>query len=203
MSVSGEPTFSLMPLILSGGAYFADMTREQFFDFCARNPDVPFERTAEGDLVIRTPAGADSSRRNSILTHQLLNWNDRDAGGVVFDCSAGFWLPNKALRSPDAAWVRRERWDALSRDDREKFAPLAPDFVVELRSRTDRLAHLRAKMQEYVENGVRLAWLIDPVERRVEVYRPGQTPLVLDAPAAVAGDPELLGFTLDLEPIWT
>lgn len=203
MSVSGDPTFSLMPLILSGGAYFADMTREQFFDFCARNPDVPFERTAEGDLVIRTPAGADSSRRNIKLAAQLSNWSDRDASGIAFDPSAGFWLPNKALRSPDAAWVRRERWDALSRDEREKFAPLAPDFVVELRSRTDRLAHLRAKMQEYVENGVRLAWLIDPVERRVEVYRPGQTPLVLDAPAAVAGDPELPGFTLDLEPIWT
>ncbi len=203
MSISYEPGWSPGCLILSGGAYFAEMTRDQFFDFCARNPDVPFERTAAGDLLVTTPAGADSSRRNSELTAQLAIWNKRDGAGVVFDCSAGFWLPNKALRSPDAAWVRRDRWEALSQVDREKFAPLAPDFVAELRSKSDRLSQLRGKMQEYVGSGVRLAWLIDPWERCVEVYRPDRDVVVWSAPAVVAGDPELPGFTLDCAPLWS
>lgn len=189
-------------LTLSGGAYFAEMSRDQFFDFCQRNPDVPFERTAEGDLVIMTPAGSESGRQNMQLSIQLGVWSNQDGTGIAFDSSTGFWLPSGAMRSPDAAWVRRERWEALSRDDREKFAPLAPDFVAELRSKNDRSAQLRAKMQEYAANGVRLGWLIDPVERRVEIYRPGQPATIVESPSQIAADPELPGFTLDLTKIW-
>jgi Uma2 family endonuclease len=196
------PGLLTSPLILVGGPGIADMTRDQFFSFCQLNPDLRIERTAEGDLVIMTPAGADSGRRNMELSMQLAVWSKRDGTGVAFDSSAGFWLPNGAERSPDASWIRRERWDALTAQQQKKFAPLAPDFVAELRSETDRLAQLRAKMQEYADNGVRLGWLVDPVERRVEVYRPGQPPAVLDNPPAVAADPELPGFTLDLAPIW-
>jgi Uma2 family endonuclease len=189
-------------LTLSGGAYFAAMSRDQFFDFCQRNPEVPLERTAEGDLVITTPASGDSGRRNIKLTSQLDHWSDRDGTGITFDSSTGFWFPSGAMRSPNAAWVRRERWEALSADERKKFPPLTPDFVVELRSESDRLAALRAKMQEYADNGVRLGWLIDPVERRVEIYRPGQSPAIVESPSQIAADPELPGFTLDLTTIW-
>jgi Uma2 family endonuclease len=202
MSIYNSPSWTSDRLILSGGDYFAAMSRDQFFDFCRRNPDVSFERTAEGDLVITTPAGSDAGRRNMELSLQVALWSKNDGTGVAFDSSTGFWLPNGAMRSPDASWVRRERWDALSRTEQKKFAPLAPDFVVELRSETDRMAHLRDKMQEYAENGVRLGWLIDPVDRRVEVYRPGRARENLEAPTQISADPELPGFTLDLSAIW-
>lgn len=201
MSIA-TPSSIPTPFVLQGGSGIAGMSRDQFFEFCQLNPDLRIERTAEGDLVIMTPAGSESGRRNFSLALQLGRWCERDGTGIGFDSSAGFWLPNGAERSPDASWIRRERWDALTADQREKFAPLAPDFVIELRSRTDRLAHLRDKMKEYADNGVRLGWLVDPVDRRVEVYRPGAEPVVLDDPQTVSGDPELPGFTLELKPIW-
>jgi len=190
------------PLDLGGGPLFPRMSRDEFFAFCQANRKIRIERTAAGDLEILPPAGGETGRRNTRLSAQVLNWSDRTGGGVTFDSSTGFWLPNGAERSPDVAWVRRERWESLSADDREKFPPLAPDFVIELRSKTDRLAHLQAKMVEWVENGVRLGWLIDPTARRVEIYRPGKAPEVVDGPSSIAGDPELPGFVLDLTPIW-
>jgi Uma2 family endonuclease len=202
MSIDTFNSWSPEGLVLSGDSYFADMTRDEFFDFCQCNPNVPMERTAEGDLLIMTPAGFESSRRNGELMGQLSAWSKRDDTGEAADSSGGFWLPNGAMRSPDAAWIRRDRLKTVGAAEREKFLPLAPDFVAELRSPTDRLTVLRKKLQEYVDNGVRLAWLIDPIERRVEVYRPGVAPEILDRPTQVSGDPELPGFTLELTPIW-
>ncbi len=201
MSVS-ELGWSAIPIVLFGGADAPNMNRDDFFRFCQRNPDFSIERTAQGDLVIMPPTGGETGRRSMSIAQQLANWCDRDGTGIAFDSSTGFWLPNGAERSPDAAWVLRNRWDALSPKDREKFPPLAPDFVIELRSESERIAHLRSKMEEYVENGVRLAWLIDPYARRVEVYRPGQEPIALDNPMTLSADPELPGFTLDLVAIW-
>lgn len=188
------------PLVLHTGPGVAGMTHDQFFDFCELNPDLRIERSAEGDLIIMTPSGMDSSRQNAELVWQLTNWSKQDGTGLVFDSSAGVWLPNGAMRSPDAMWIRRDRWDSL--EDRQKFGHLAPDFVAEIRSATDRLSYLRAKLQEFVDNGVRLGWLIDPLERRVEAYRPDQEPVMFENPASVSGDPELAGFVLDLAPIW-
>ena len=191
-----------MPLVLLTDGHLANMSRTEFFEFCQRNRDLRIERSAAGDLSIMTPTGGDSGRRNFGLVKQLANWIDRDGTGIGFDSSTGFWLPNGALRSPDASWVRRERWDALTKQQQKEFVALAPDFVVELRSSSERLTDLRAKMQEYVDNGVRLAWLIDPTTRRVEIYRPGQQPVAMDNPTSVSAEPELAGFVLDLTAIW-
>jgi Uma2 family endonuclease len=189
------------PIVISGAAE-ARASRSEFYQFCLANPQLRIERTADGDLHIMPPTGGETGRRNHSIAKQLGNWCDRDGTGIAFDSSTGFWLPNGAERAPVAAWVRLERWHALSEKEREEFPPLAPDFVAELRSKSERLPHLRAKMIEYVDNGVRLAWLIDPETRQVEVYRPGQSPVVLDNPTAVIGDPELPGFVLDLSAIW-
>jgi Uma2 family endonuclease len=189
-------------LIFKGESVFAEMSRDQFFEFCRRNPHISMERTAQGDVVIMTPAGFESSRRNLELAAELLTWSKADGTGEAVDSSCGFWLPNGAMRGPDAAWIRGDRLATLSAAERKRFLELAPDFVAEIRSPTDRLRILRDKMQEYVDNGVRLAWLIDPIERRVEVYRPGAAPQIHDQPTQVSGDPELPGFVLDLKPIW-
>lgn len=175
---------------------------EELFEFCARNPELRIERTAEGDLIVMTPAGGLSSHRNFEIVLALGEWAAMDGTGVGFDSSAGFVLPNGAMRAPDAAWVLRSRLDPLPPEAKERFLPLCPDFVVELRSPSDRLSDLQAKMAEYRDNGARLGWLIDPQERRVHVYRPGLPAEVLDDPTEVSGDPELPELVLDLGPIW-
>lgn len=178
------------------------LSDDELFELCARNRELRIERTAEGDLIVMTPAGGETAHRNAKITAALLMWADRDGTGIAFDSSAGFLLPNGAERSPDAAWLEKSRWTALPTEGRRKFVPLAPDFVVELRSPSDRLSVLQNKMEEYRDNGVRLGWLLDPEERRVHVYRPGRPAEVLDAPSRLSGDPELPGFLLDLAPIW-
>lgn len=190
------------PLVLHMGPVLERLTEEEFLEFCRLNSELRIERTRAGDLLIMPPATGDGSYRNQRLSVQLGNWSERDGTGVDFDSSAGFLLPNGAMRSPDAAWVKRERWEALSPQEQDSFAPLVPDFVAELRSKTDRLSDLRAKMREYIQCGVRLAWLIDPKARRVEIYRPGQKPVLLEKPATLSGDPELAGFVVDLAKIW-
>lgn len=175
---------------------------DELFELCRRNPELRIERTAEGDLVVMTPAGGASSHRNFEIVRALGDWAARDGRGAGFDSSAGFLLPNGAMRAPDAAWVLRSRLDALAPEIKERFVPLAPDFVVELRSVSDRLSELQAKMEEYRDSGVRLGWLIDPQERRVHVYRPGSSVEVLDGARQVSGDPVLAGFVLELEQIW-
>jgi len=179
-----------------------EMTDDQFFEFCQANDELQIERTSSGDIVILPPEGGGSGYRGSELGGQLRNWARRDRTGVAFGSSAGFTLPNGAMRSPDAAWVRKDRLRALSREQKEKFLPLRPDFVVEVRSPSDRLPRLRNKMAEYMENGARLGWLLDPQSREVYVYRPGAKVRRLRTPRMVKADPELPGFVLDLDAIW-
>jgi Uma2 family endonuclease len=178
------------------------LTEEQFVRLCQENPDLQLELTAQGELVIMPPTGMETGRRNSTLTQRLANWAETDGTGVAFDSSTLFTLPNGAKRSPDASWVRRERWDALPKEQRQGFGLLCPDFVVELRSPTDRLGDLREKPQEYIDNGARLGWLIDLLEKRVYVYRPDQPVELLDDPPMVSGDPVLPGFVLHVRELW-
>jgi Uma2 family endonuclease len=179
------------------------VTPEQFEALAAANPDLRLECTARGELIVNPPTGGESGQRNSSLTGKLDLWDETNEElGVVFDSSTGFILPNGATRSPDASWVRRERWDALTSEQRRGFVPLCPDFVVELRSATDSLAKLQEKMQEYLDNGARLGWLIDPQNQRVEIYRPGQEIEVLEHPTELSGEDVLPGFVLNLRRIW-
>jgi Uma2 family endonuclease len=178
-----------------------ELTDEQFFQLCHKNRDYQFERTASGELIIMSPTGSETSRRNADLTSQVRVWNRETKLGVVFDSSGGFTLPNGADRSPDASWVKKERWDALTPEQKDSFAPLCPDFVVELRSKTDSLKKLQDKMQEYIDNGARLGWLIDRQNQRVEIYRPGQDVEIVENPATLSGEDVLPGFVLDLAEI--
>jgi len=179
-----------------------NLTDESFFYLCQDNRDLRLELTATGELLIMGPTTSETGRRNANLIFQLCLWARQDGTGECFDSSAGFTLPNGAKVSPDASWVRRERYEALSAEEREQFAPLCPDFVIELRSKTDRLARLQARMVEYSESGAGLGWLIDPAAKRVYVYRPGRAVETLDAPETIAGDPALPKFVLQLQEIW-
>ncbi|OYD93831.1 hypothetical protein CDG76_17825 [Nostoc sp. 'Peltigera membranacea cyanobiont' 210A] len=177
-----------------------ELTDEQFFQLCQNNRDLRLERTADGELIIMPPTGWESGNRNSRLTQRLGNWADADGTGLAFDSSTGFKLPNGANRSPDASWVSRQRLEAVNPDP-HRFLPLAPDFAVELRSASDSLKTVQQKMQEYIENGLRLGWLIDPQNQQVEIYRPGQEVEVLRAPTSLSGEDVLPGFILDLTQI--
>jgi Uma2 family endonuclease len=178
------------------------VTPEQFWQVCRDNPDWRVELTADGDIVIMPPTGGETGARSLKLAQQLGAWVEREGAGVAFDSSTGFVLPNGAIRSPDAAWVSLARLARLTRAQKRKFLPLCPDFVVELKSPTDPLPLLQAKMREYVGNGTRLGWLIDPGSRSVYVYRAGVRVARLRRPAALSGDPVLRGFELDLTRIW-
>ena len=178
------------------------MTEEQFVEFCAQNSELRIERTKEGALEIMPPAKGYTGNQNIEAAVQLAIWAKQDGRGVVFDSSEGFTLPNGAVRSPDVSWVLRSRLDAMTEEDRESFWRICPDFVIEIRSATDRLSTLQAKMQEYIDNGARLGWMIDPIGRRAYVYRPGVAVEVLDMPQTLSGEPELAGFELDLGAIW-
>jgi Uma2 family endonuclease len=179
-----------------------NLTDEQFFELCQINRDLRIERTVTGELLIMPPTGTETGGRNFRLNGQLYNWTEQDGTGVGFDSSTGFTLPNGAERSPDAAWVKLERWNALTPEQQKKFAPICPDFVVELRSPSDNLEPLKTKMQEYIDNGALLGWLIDRKNRQVYIYRPGVAVECLDNPATVSGDSVLPGFVLDLSKIW-
>jgi Uma2 family endonuclease len=177
------------------------MSDEDFWEFCARNRDLRLEMTSEGQMIIMMPVGGEGSNRNFLLTARLGAWAEADGTGIGFDSSGGFRLPNKAKRSPDASWVRRERWEALTDKQRKKFPPLCPDFVIELRSESDRLKKLQDKMEEYIANGAQLGWLIDPIEKKVYIYRPNAPVEILDHPQEISGEPLLKGFTLKLAGI--
>jgi Uma2 family endonuclease len=179
-----------------------NLTDDQLFELCQLNRDWRIEYTAQGELIVMPPTGGEASNRNAELTYQVQAWTRRDQAGVAFDSSGGFKLPNGATRSPDAAWVRRSRLAGLTREQKQKFLPLCPDFVIELRSPTDNLHAVLDKMQEYLDNGAQLGWLLDPVTRRVHVYLPQRPPEILDAPNTLSADPLLPGFVLDLRKIW-
>ncbi len=191
------------PLVILMPSAVVEMTDDQFAEFCRVNRDLRIERNANGDIVIMPPAFAESSHQNLDLATQLQNWAKRDGTGVAFDSSGGFKLPNSAIRAADATWVLKSRLKNFSKEGKKrKFLPLCPDFVAELKSATDRISDLKEKLREYMENGVRLGWLINPDTRQVFVYRPNQTVECLDHPQSIAGDPVLPGFVLELKEIW-
>ena len=177
------------------------LTDDQFFAFCQINRELRIERTAQGGFLIMAPAGWESSDKNAEITMQLRLWAKRDGTGVAVDSSGGFLLPNGAVLSPDASWIRRDRLAALTAEERAKFLPLCPDFVVELSSPTDGLSSLQDKMGEYMDNGMQLGWLIDPPGGQVFVYRPGAPAERLEGPDSVSADPVLPGFRLELDEI--
>jgi Uma2 family endonuclease len=179
-----------------------ELTDERFEQICQSNRDLRFERTSTGELVVMSPAGSDTGRQNWGLSGQLWLWNRQVRLGVGFDSSAGFTLPNGAIRSPDASWIKQERWDTLNASQKRKFAPICPDFVIELCSPSDRLTDVQSKMQEYLDNGAILGWLIDPETHQVQIYRPNQTVEVKNAPNSLSGEDVLPGFELDLQEIW-
>lgn len=178
------------------------VTPAQFELLCRDNPDLRMELTARGELIIMPPTGSKTGLRNAMLALMIGEWSRKDGSGVSFDSSAGFTLRNGAIRSPDASWVRGDRWESISKEEQEGFAPLCPDFVVELRSPTDRLADIKDKMAEYIENGARLGFLIDPLERRVYAYRAGRDIEILEDPGSISGEPELPGLALDMRELW-
>jgi Uma2 family endonuclease len=187
-------TLNLNPII--------KLTDEQFFQLCQENDNIRLERTAKGELIIMSPAGGETSSSNAGLTAQLWIWNEQNKLGKVFDSSGGFKLPNGSNRSPDAAWVKLERWKALTPEQQKKFPPLCPDFVVELLSPSDSLKETQDKMREYRDNGALLGLLINRKNRQVEIYRPGAEVEVLDNPTQVLCDSVLPGFVLNLGSIW-
>ena len=178
------------------------LSRDEFWELCQRNPNLEMERTAQGKVLLMSPTGGTTGNRNSRLTRYVDEWAEESDTGYAFDSSTLFELPSGAERSPDAAWVRKDRWDALTDEERDRPAPLCPDFVVELMSPTDRIKEVQNKMLEYMANGARLGFLIDRKTRQVHVYRPNQTPQILVNPATVSGDPELPGFILPLARIF-
>lgn len=185
-------TLSLRPVL--------ELTDEQFYKLCQANRDLRIERTAQGELIITLPTGGETGSSNARLTQQLCNWADTNELGIAFDSSTGFKLPNGA-EPPDASWVCRDRWDALGTEQKRKFPPLCPDFVVELRSETNSL-RIQEKMQEYMDNGAQLGWLIAPKAQQVEVYRWGQKVEVLQNPKALLGEEVLPNFALNLKLIF-
>lgn len=178
------------------------VSHEQFVELALANRDLQLERTATGELIVMPPTGSETGNKNFDISGQIWLWNRQSKLGVAFDSSSGFHLPNGADRSPDAAWIRRERWDALTQEQQETFAPICPDFVLELRSKNDNMEPLRAKMREYLENGASLGWLIDRKNQKVEIYRQNRDVEVLDHPLSLSGEDVLPGFVLDLTEVW-
>lgn len=179
------------------------MTDEQFFDFCQVNRDLRIERNKFGELVIMPPTGSETGNREGNISGQLWVWSEQDGTGITFSSSTGFKLSTGAERSPDASWIQLERWNTLSAEQQRKFAPICPDFVVELKSPSDNLQTLKEKMEEYMnEPGIQLGWLIDRKQRKVYIYRPGLPEECLDNPATVSGELVLPGFILNMSKIW-
>ena len=177
------------------------LTDDQFLRLCSDNRDFRIEMSAEGELIIMPPPGSKTGRRGSKIIQCLANWTDQDGTGVCFGTDTGFTLPNRAKRGPDAAWTLRERWNRISEEQQEKLAPICPDFVLELRSPSDRLRDVKEKMEEYIANGARLGWLLDPFDNCATIYRPGQAPERIESPTILSGDPVLPGFKFDFREI--
>ena len=177
------------------------LTDEGFYQLCRDNPDLRIELTAKGELILMSPSGARTGHRESNINLSLAAWSKTDGTGIAFGSSAGFTLPNGAKRAPDASWMRLERWNQLTADEQEVFSPVCPDFVVELRSPSDTVAELKEKLSEYIANGARLGWLLDPMNKTAYVYRPGQEPQRLDNPDWIEGETVLPGFRFNFQEI--
>ena len=188
-------------IVLHFGPMMKKLSDEDFFEFCQLNKDLRIERTKEGDLIIMPPTTSKTGKRNFELAVKFGSWAKRDGTGIGFDSSTGFTLPNGAERSPDVSWIRVDRWNALTDDEQDRFAPICPDFVVELRSKSDALHALKEKMVEYVENGAQLGWLIDPLEGNVYIYGPQTAVECLSQPETISGEPLLHGFVLEMKDI--
>jgi Uma2 family endonuclease len=178
------------------------LSPEQFFRLCSDNPELRLELTAQKEIIVMSPTNSKTGMRNAEINRQLGNWAIADGRGVVFDSNTGLTLPNGASRSPDASWILRTRWNALKLEEQEAFAPICPDFVIELWSPSDTLKEIQFKLAEYIANGSELGFLIYPPLKQVFVYRPNQAVACLEQPTSVSGDPELPGFTLNLTEIW-
>ena len=178
------------------------LTDDQFYQLCRNNPDIKFERNAKGEIIVMPPTGGETGNHNSEINADFVIWNRQTKLGKVFDSSTCFKLPNGADRSPDVSWIQQARWDALTPQQKEKFPPIAPDFVLELMSPTDSLKETQSKLQEYMDNGVQLGWLINRKTQRVEIYRPGQEVEVLGSPTELSGENILPGFVLNLQTVW-
>ena len=187
---------------LDFGSFLKKMSDQEFLNFCQDNDDVLIEMSAEGDLEIVPGTGGLTGKKNSFLNRKLGNWAEATASGEVFDSQTFFRLDNGAKRMPDVAWVKTERWNSLTRKEKEEIIPFAPDFVIELRSKTDVLTDLQKKMREYVENGVSLGWLSSPQTKQVFVYRSDSKVEILENPSEISGEPLLQGFLLNLREIW-
>lgn len=181
---------------------FVDLSDDQFYQLCQNHRDLKFERTADGELLIVPPVGGEGGSREADLIGDLVFWNRRTQMGKVFSSSTCFKLPNGANRSPDAAWIAKGRWNRLTLEQQQKFPPICPDFAIELRSQSDALEPLQQKMQEYIDNGLRLGWLINPQDRIVEIYRTNQLAQVLQNPTQVDGEDVLPGFVFDISILW-
>jgi Uma2 family endonuclease len=178
------------------------LTEEQFIVLCQENPELRLELSAQGTLIILPPVGSEGGWRSGEVFGALGTWAKQDQTGLSFDSSAGFTLPDGAIRSPHASWIPRERWTALPKAQREKFAPICPDFVAEVRSQSDKLPDLLDKMQEYIDNGARLGWLLDPLDQRAYLYRPGQSVEMLENPEVLSGESILPGFVFQIRELW-
>jgi Uma2 family endonuclease len=177
------------------------LTDDQLVCLFRDNEEYQFELSANGELIIMSPSSNRTSHQNAKIIQRLLNWTEKDATGVAFESNALFTLPNGAKRGPDAAWISIERWNRLTEDEKESFSKLAPDFIIELRSKSNRLSILQRKMEEYMANGVRLAWLLDPIRNTATIYVPKQSPMEIDHPTILSGDPVLPGFRFDFREI--
>jgi Uma2 family endonuclease len=177
------------------------LSSEQFTSICHANPEAKLELTSKGELVIVSPTGGESGIRNIKISALLYLWTEKDGTGVAFDSSTMFRLPNQAFRSPDGAWIKLDRWNTLTDRQKRTFPPIIPDFIIELRSPSDSLKELREKMQEYIDNGVRLGWLIDPSNKQVEIYRIDRTFEIIANPTQLEGESVLPGFILSLDGI--
>ena len=178
------------------------LTDDQFYQLCRNNPDIKFERNAKGEIIVMPPTGGETGNYNFEIAVDFGIWNRQTKLGVCFDSSTCFKLPNGADRSPDVSWIQQARWDALTPQQKEKFPPISPDFVLELMSPTDSLKETQSKLQEYMDNGVQLGWLINRKTQRVEIYRPGQEVEVLGSPTELSGENILPGFVLNLQTVW-
>ncbi|NET09978.1 MAG: Uma2 family endonuclease [Merismopedia sp. SIO2A8] len=178
------------------------LNTDQFEQLCQANPDVKFERASTGELIIMSPTGGETGMNNATLIARFVVWNEQHNLGKVFDSSTCFRLPNGGERSPDIAWVKQSRWDALTPEQKQKFPPICPDFVLELRSPSDRLKSIQTKMQEYLDSGAKLGWLLNPKDKQTEIYRPGQTVEILQAPATLSGELVLPHFSLNVTWLW-